>query len=163
MKLNLGCGNHKRAGYINIDIYPDVDPDICVDITKLHFEKNSVDEVYMSNALEHLSKIEAEKLLNKIYNWLKPESKLYLAVPNLQTICKLISEGNEDEILFKWLYGSGSGIKAISHQWGYTKDKITILLNSIGFKNFQEFYGGSDDSDFKYKDKKLSLNVVCVK
>ena len=57
MKLNLGCGNDKREGYINIDSSGDVNPDKVWDLKKtpLPFKKDSADEILANHVLEHIN------------------------------------------------------------------------------------------------------------
>lgn len=56
MKLNLGCGGHKRPGWVNVDIEAACDPDAVVDLerTPWPWGDDSVTEVLMSHVLEHL-------------------------------------------------------------------------------------------------------------
>jgi SAM-dependent methyltransferase len=56
MKLHLGCGNDKLAGYINLDLSPDVKPDKVWNLEKtpLPFEDDSVDEIVANHVLEHI-------------------------------------------------------------------------------------------------------------
>ena len=55
-KLNLGAGAKKLEGYINIDKAASVNPDMVVDLElcKLPFADNSVDEIYTEHTLEHI-------------------------------------------------------------------------------------------------------------
>jgi hypothetical protein len=55
-KLNLGCGQNKMPGYINVDKYAAVEPDVLWDleVTPWPFETNSVDEIVMRHCLEHM-------------------------------------------------------------------------------------------------------------
>ena len=58
MKLNLGCGNKKRGGFLGIDRYPCDAADLICDVTgTLPFQANSIDEVYMDNLIEHVQDI----------------------------------------------------------------------------------------------------------
>jgi len=56
MRLNLGCGNSKIDGYLNVDSQEACAPDQVVDLETFPwpFEDNSVDEIVMSHVLEHL-------------------------------------------------------------------------------------------------------------
>jgi hypothetical protein len=49
MKLNLGCGQNKRDGFVNIDKYPTFAPDLLWDLeqTPYPFEAGSVTEITM--------------------------------------------------------------------------------------------------------------------
>lgn len=162
LKLNLGCGLNKREGYVNIDSRPEVNPDICEYLWDLEYEPESVDEIYISHTFEHINPSTARRLLLRFHKWLKREGKLFIAVPNLTLIGKLISEGNEDEILFKWIFGSGYGVLT-SHKWGYTENTLRKELNLAGFETIRHFPPRDDDSGFQYKGQYLSLNLECVK
>ena len=56
MKLNIGAGNKKFPGYINIDSYDASNPDYVLDLEhdNLPFEENSVGHVIAHHILEHL-------------------------------------------------------------------------------------------------------------
>ena len=162
LKLNLGCGKNKREGYINIDSRPEVNPDICEYLWDLEYEPESVDEIYISHALEHINISTARRLLLRFHKWLRQGGRLFIAVPNLTLLCKLISEGNEDVILFKWIFGSGYG-GVTSHKWGYTENTLRENLKQAGFKVIGYSPPQNDDSGFQYKGQYLSLNLECQK
>lgn len=56
MKLNLGSGSKRINGYLNIDSDPKCNPDyvLNLEIDKLPFENNSVDDMILHHILEHL-------------------------------------------------------------------------------------------------------------
>lgn len=56
MKINLGSGDTKYEGFINIDFDIRSNPDYCINIETeiLPFEDNTVDEVIAHHVLEHL-------------------------------------------------------------------------------------------------------------
>jgi len=81
MKLNLGCGNDYREGYVNIDASKYAKPDVLLNIdgNKLPFEDNSVDEVIARAILEHIRDLDG--LLKELYRVCKPEAKIIIDVP----------------------------------------------------------------------------------
>lgn len=58
LKLNLGCGSHKLAGWVNVDKEPACAPDRVVDLESLPwpFENDSVGAVMFRHSLEHLGR-----------------------------------------------------------------------------------------------------------
>jgi len=75
MKLNLGCGESKREGYINLDY-----PEINLEKIPYPFDDNSVDEVLLSHVLEHLW-IKPTLVIEEIHRILKPDGILILKLP----------------------------------------------------------------------------------
>jgi len=54
-KLEVGCGDHKRDGYIGMDIIPLECVDIVHDMNDLPwpFEENTIEEIVMDDVIEH--------------------------------------------------------------------------------------------------------------
>jgi ubiquinone/menaquinone biosynthesis C-methylase UbiE len=86
MKLNLGSGQNKQAGFINVDKYDTFAPDILADLEILPwpFEDNSADEIRMSHVLEHLGATTGVFLgiIRELYRVLKPQAPLHIRVPH---------------------------------------------------------------------------------
>jgi SAM-dependent methyltransferase len=57
MKIDIGCGAHKREGFIGIDIAPGEQVDYVLNIEqdRLPFEDNSVDHVFSNHTFEHIT------------------------------------------------------------------------------------------------------------
>ena len=57
VKLNLGCGDDKKEGYVNMDFSKEVNPDKVWNFEKtpLPFRTNSVDEILAFHILEHIN------------------------------------------------------------------------------------------------------------
>jgi SAM-dependent methyltransferase len=81
-KLNLGCGERKKPGYINIDWNREVEPDVVHDLNKLPypFENNSFDLIEVSHVLEHLDT--PFLVMKELHRLLKPDGKLIIKVPH---------------------------------------------------------------------------------
>jgi len=99
MKLNLGCGNDIRNGYINIDrlLSNQTPPDVYQqgDITSLDWltENNMVEEIIALDCLEYLP-INAIK--QALANWaqkLTVNGILKIKVPDCHLIAKAFSQG----------------------------------------------------------------------
>lgn len=81
-KLNLGCGEFKKEGYINIDIYPHLKPEVLHDLNKLPypFPENEFELIEVSHVLEHLEDV--FNVMRELHRILKPDGKLIIRVPH---------------------------------------------------------------------------------
>lgn len=86
MRLNLGCGNNKMAGYLNVDSQQACAPDQVVDLEAFPwpFEDNSVEEIVMSHVLEHLGETKEIYLsiIKELYRICKPGAEINIKVPH---------------------------------------------------------------------------------
>src|SRR4030042_1496987 len=81
LKLDIGCGISKKAGFLGVDIIPLNDVDIVHDLNQFPypFENTTVSEIWMDNVLEHLEK--PLLVLEEIYRISKNQAKITITVP----------------------------------------------------------------------------------
>jgi len=82
MNLNLGCGLTKIEGCINIDIRPEMGPDLVCDCLNLPYADNTIDVVYAIDFLEHIPIGKTVAMIEEIYRVLKPEGVLVHFTPS---------------------------------------------------------------------------------
>jgi SAM-dependent methyltransferase len=82
IRLNLGCGNDRRDGYINVDI---LGGDLQVDLRKFPWPwmDNYADEVLMINVLEHMPDTQAA--VEEVRRVLKPGGRFVGRVPHCRS------------------------------------------------------------------------------
>ena len=84
MKINLGCGGNYMQGWLNVDRWPDVNPDLLMDLeqTPWPLEDNCADEILLRRVLEHLGQSSDAFLaiLREIYRISKPDAVINLQV-----------------------------------------------------------------------------------
>jgi SAM-dependent methyltransferase len=81
VKLNLGCGNDKRKGYVNCDISNATKPDKVFNLEKkFPFKNNSATEIIALNVIEHLD--DPMKFMEECWRVLKNNGKLILGAPH---------------------------------------------------------------------------------
>jgi len=79
-RLNLGCGDNARAGYINIDSYPWPGVDTVHDLrTGIPCADGAADEVLALDVLEHLP--DKIATMNEIWRVLRPGGTVRILVP----------------------------------------------------------------------------------
>jgi len=81
-KLNLGAGEFRKEGYINVDWSPLHKPDVLHDLNLLPypFADSSVDEIFASHILEHLDK--PFEVMREYHRILRPGGLLIIKVPH---------------------------------------------------------------------------------
>jgi len=88
--LDVGCGGAVRPGWIGIDKYTVAPGVINADMCKLPYADNTVDIVHSSHSLEHLSIRKAHRALYEWYRVLKPGGMLFLTMPDLDAIMRIL-------------------------------------------------------------------------
>jgi len=108
IKLNLGCGNDLREGYINCDVREIKGVNLCFDLEEhaLPFQDGIISEIVLRDALEHINWRKTEWLLNEC-------AKKVILNPDFK-------------------YGELSGFKAISY-WVYGALDYKENLHKSGF------------------------------
>ena len=86
MRLNLGSHNKTIEGYVNVDALHLDNVDITHDLTEFPypFEENSIDEILMTELLEHISWRQSVNVLRECHRILKPGGKMQIQVPDIR-------------------------------------------------------------------------------
>lgn len=84
MKIDIGCGTRKQEGFVGVDAiaFPGVDHVCRVGVDPLPFPDESVDEVYSSHFLEHLTQEERIVFFNELYRVMKPGAQARIITPH---------------------------------------------------------------------------------
>jgi predicted SAM-dependent methyltransferase len=145
MKLNLGCGDRKIHGFINIDARGECNPDIIADIRNTQKIYKDVELIYACHVLEHFpmkpSTFQDTTYLQILKNWydtLKSGGILRLSVPDFEVACsRYLSTGNLSEI--KHLINGGQKYDFDFHYccWDFATLKKT--LHDVGFKDIRRY------------------------
>lgn len=81
-KLNLGCGDDYRQGYINVDIglcKKDVEHDL--ENLPYPFEDNTFSEIVMQHCIEHISRENFPVLVQELHRISKPSAVIHISAP----------------------------------------------------------------------------------
>lgn len=86
IKLNLGCGQNPRDGYVNVDKYDSFAPDVVWDleVAPWPFDTGSAAEVVMHHSLEHMgATVEGFlSIMRELYRVCAPGAQIHIAVPH---------------------------------------------------------------------------------
>lgn len=163
MKLLMGCGKKKMAGWLGVDIDKANDPDILDDMVLLSSIKpGSVSSIKVQHALEHLTFSDALKALNRWFVVLVEGGDLSIELPNLDRCYEMITSTNPDERQYgiNGIYGDFSNYYLL-HKHAWTFESLKHLLLEIGFKNIERSF----DLERSNKAKKYNrdMRVIAIK
>ncbi len=84
IRLDFGCGPHKREGFKGVDCinFAGVDYVMNVAVEPWPWPDNSVEEAHASHFLEHLEAKERWHFFNELYRVLKPGAKCAIVTPD---------------------------------------------------------------------------------
>jgi autotransporter strand-loop-strand O-heptosyltransferase len=136
IKLNLGCGNDIKKGYVNIDKYNNTGAvDFQFDISDLsYFDNESVDEIFTSHVFEHISINDIYAVINEWKRVLKPGGKLVLYLPDLEHEIKVWLDTPDKD---KWFHVhrifGGQTHPGNTHFCGFNPGSLKSFLESFNF------------------------------
>lgn len=138
-KLNLGCGNDYREGYVNVDMNTSHRVDLVSDVTWLKtIADGSCAEVLAQDVLEHIPRARGATALKEWNRVLERGGKLRLRVPSLIHLLGLLKDENRQSVqeqkqLIQCLYGT-QGYEGDFHFNGYTEVTLRQELLTAGFE-----------------------------
>lgn len=100
--LDIGCGRKKIAGAVGIDFSSMSDADVVVDLNheRLPFDDSSVDFIYSSHTLEHLSLDGFFHVMKEAYRVLRPGAQFKIVVPYYTTTLNFANPFHNNNICF---------------------------------------------------------------
>ena len=157
--LNVG-GNSKKIPlppeyegweHVLLDIDPKSEADVLCDARNLSsFDEDLYDSIYCSHNLEHYHRHDAVTVLKGFAHVLKPDGFVYLRVPDIGEVMRMVVEKNLDidDFLYQSpagpimvrdvIYGYSveierSGNDFFAHKTGFTQKALVSVLNMTGF------------------------------
>ncbi len=169
MRLHIG-GEEIKEGWKILNIQKKPGVDFIGDITDLsQFEDESIEEVYASHVLEHVSIINKQKTFNGVHRILKKEGRFYISVPNLESIAQVflqLPDGRSKYDLMTLIYG-GQTDDYDFHYCGFWPNFLFSLLINAKFKKYkrEKFFNIFKDTSMNTFDGNIpiSLNVIAFR
>jgi predicted SAM-dependent methyltransferase len=168
--LNIG-GSAKKDGWKVLNIQPGAHVDHAGDVRDLtRFADQSWDAVYASHTLEHLGyQKQLPAVLNEINRILRPGGKLFVSVPDLDTLCRLFvhedASAKDRFHLMRMMFG-GQLDEHDFHFVGLNQEILAEYLFGAGFQDIfrvPEFNIFDDTSSLAFAGVLISLNLVASK
>jgi len=86
MKLNIGCGRRKLAGWVNLDANPAVQPDILAAVPPIPLEDNTVGHLLMESSLEHIPHCKLWSFFDEVERVCKDGAVVEIVVPHYSSV-----------------------------------------------------------------------------
>jgi predicted SAM-dependent methyltransferase len=133
LKLDLGCGPNKRPGFVGVDSRSFPGVDVVADLRqRWPWDDGSVEEVFCSHFVEHLTAPERIHFVNELYRVLRPGCAAELIVPN---------------------WASARAYGDLTHQWPPVSPHWFYYLNKTWRAQYaphNDFYTCDFDTQYRY-------------
>ena len=164
--LHVGCGPANPQNLhgrfrgsewkeVRLDIDPGVHPDIVASLTNMQgVASASVDAVWSSHNLEHLSAHEVPIALREFQRVLRPGGSVLVTMPDLQQIAEFVAADKLEETIYEspagpisaidCLFGLRSAIAGgkihMAHRTGFTASSLRRQLGEAGFVEVKTWF-----------------------
>lgn len=155
IRLNLGSGENKIDGFINVDAEPDTKPDLCLDfrIEPLPFGDGEVDEIWILHCIEHLERRYWGRFFFECRRVLRPDGMFVLAYPEFRVCCDYYLKNYREKQDY-WL-------ATIFGRQHYPADYHVTAVNSAELKTILEGQGFYKIS-YKPEDEPNEFNSTLI-
>jgi predicted SAM-dependent methyltransferase len=160
LKINLGCGQDIKNGWLNIDLcVPAIDCTLCRDTVLMSYdlrlglplESHSCSFIYSSHFFEHLEYRHGIRLMTDCHRVLKRGGTFRLSLPDYREIFRAYIQGNSEYFSLiddRWLgslrdqntatvvdYVNYAVYQHGEHKFIYDEDKLILLLQALGYSS----------------------------
>ena len=185
--LNVGCGTADRSRMlptfqkpcwkeVRIDLDPRVNPDVVASFSDLHMVKSGmIDAIWSSHNLEHMPMFEAKRALGEAHRVLKPDGFMFLTLPDIEAVSKLIARGKLMDVAYEssvgpitaldMVFGHQSlqeqGNHYMAHRSGFSSRSLAKLIHTVGFAHVKVVHGKLFDLWALAGKQQLPENLIC--
>ncbi len=168
--LNIGSGDHKLPGFINIDSTPGAD--ILADVRKgLPFGSNTAEGIYNEHFMEHLTQAEGVAFLRECRRVLVGNGRLRVAMPDLDDAVQAYVDNTWSQR--DWIHRFGLewidnrcemlniSMREWGHKWLYNEAELTRLASLAGLTPVKRCaLGQSDHPRFRGLEHRRESNLI---
>ena len=125
MKIDFGCGQRKKEGYVGVDALslPGVDVVHDLNILPYPFEDNAAYDTWMDNVLEHLDN--PLKVMEEIYRISRNGAKVVVGVPYFRSFYATIDPTHKN-FFGVWWFNYFDPSHPFHSRYGYTKAQFRL-------------------------------------
>jgi len=182
MKLNLGCGQDYREGYVNVDIYPQNDYHFDLNELPWPWHAGAAEEILMLDFLEHFPYAKTDLILQEVWRVLEVGGFVDIQVPDfyhcaMAACCQysmykcnfcgghVYSSGCADchktrheiaQAAIHRLYG-GQDIEGNWHYTAFTQETLERKLSDVGFGKFEHLEEDYQWANWNFKTRAFKL------
>ncbi len=163
-KLHLGAGSISHSGWLDTDIYSELDNVVYLDATHTFpFNDNTFDYILSEHMIEHITWNKGLFMLKECLRILKPRGTVRITTPDLEVLIGLYEKnGNSlNDKYIKWITDTwlndihlyhpcfvvNNGFRAWGHQFLYDSDLLAITMKEAGFVDIRQCSPGKSDDD----------------
>jgi len=158
VKLNIGSGEVRFDGYLNVDVRDDCGADIVADAGQIPLPSESIEHIKAHDIYEHVPKDQAALLLAEWWRLLIVGGTLELRCPNLHALAVQLSYWHDKPSpqlndLLNNIYGGhrfGPDGCWDQHHYGYSPTTLALNLEVAGFEVLSN-------------DEAINMTVIAVK
>jgi len=99
-----------------------------MDIRNLNYPNGTIDEIFASDILEHISHLEVEQVLKSWCDLLKPGGKIYLRVPDARKQAELLLSGIWDMKIYRYMVFGGQETPGNFHCTAFDSGLLESML-----------------------------------
>ena len=136
IRLNLGSGDTRLEGFVNVDLRDDV-ADVVAPADRLPYGSGTVEEITALDLLEHFPAFRTQDVLAEWHRVLVPGGRLTVKVPNLLHLAQSIVNDDHTALRIRNIYGGhrfGPDGEWDCHHTGFTPPMLHRALHAAGFE-----------------------------
>lgn len=167
LKLNLGCGNKRKEGFLGVDLFPCEAVDKIADLNEnLPFEDGSVCEIYMDNVIEHIPNL--PKLFKELHRICCHDAAIKIITPHFASLSSWIDPTHVHHLSYFSMNhfenpnvahytGGGFKVKNKKVSFGGIMGNIGRLIFSISPKAYEKYWC------FIFRPGTLTFDIAVIK
>lgn len=127
MRLNVGCGEFYRDGWINVDSFEGLKADQHWSIVEpWPYSDGEIVEIYAGHVVEHLDEHDAETAFAEALRVLRPGGRLMVVAPDMEKADEHFGLGHIHR-------RGGHRWPGDEHRWQTTEDAVAERMAAVGF------------------------------